>query len=542
MPSSHASASASASASPSAHRSLILVYSGFPSAAAAALLLRSPDWSGAQIQIASKAGLPAQLAKLKPKAWEKIAVMGVGFGGTALEGRTLFEELSGRGLQVLYYVSGYSIPWLKALRLPGLEYREVTARSWGRDLVQWTGVRADSETEEMGKMIADYDLKNPGESSEAAAWVTAQFQQGRRQGDQGKRYLDSIRTLARTIELAPHAKRQAERFRMIGEWDLAGEKSPLKELRTYCQRIGSDPGGCRVLILGESGTGKELVARFMHESSTRESREFRALNCATFSGSLADSELFGHCKGAFTGASTERAGAFELANRGTLFLDEVGELSLEVQAKLLRVLQTGVVTRLGEETERKVDVRIFSATNRDLHQMVADGSFREDLFYRLAEVKLETPPLRDIDGEDFDLIVGKHLWRINQDRDTNWWPSEEDWEALYGYDWPGNVRQLRNVLLQAVVTQRSVEELLAEEPERAGARADAGTKAGAGSGVGGSRPGTGAGLLNRKGKLLTTQEVLVRHCTAALEHMEGNRTATATALGISYNTLVKYLE
>jgi DNA-binding NtrC family response regulator len=201
-----------------------------------------------------------------------------------------------------------------------------------------------------------------------------------------------------------------------------------------------------VLIQGESGTGKELAARALHQLGPRRNGPFVALNCAAVPATLADSELFGHVRGAFTGAVDRRVGRFEQANGGTLLLDEVGEFGLGVQAKLLRVLETFAVTPVGGAEERRTDVRVVAATHRDLHEMVREGSFRADLFYRLDVVTISLPPLRER-PEDIPLLVEHFLQREAAERRTAVRRvSPELMTRLIDHGWPGNVRELRNAL------------------------------------------------------------------------------------------------
>ena len=213
------------------------------------------------------------------------------------------------------------------------------------------------------------------------------------------------------------------------------------------------PSSAGVLITGESGTGKEVVARAIHHHSGREG-PFLAVNCSAIVENLLESELFGHEKGAFTGADRRKPGKFELAAGGTLFLDELGELSLPLQAKLLRVLQEGTFERVGGTEVLHTDARIIAATNRDLETMVREGEFREDLFYRLNVVSIHLPPLRER-REDLPLLVEHLLRRINRRLHTRVEAiSEAAWRRLETYDWPGNVRELENVLTRAVVLSR----------------------------------------------------------------------------------------
>jgi DNA-binding NtrC family response regulator len=230
--------------------------------------------------------------------------------------------------------------------------------------------------------------------------------------------------------------------------ELVGESPSIVAVRDAIVRAAASP--FPVVIEGESGSGKELVARAIHSRSARRDRRFCPLNCAALVDDLVEAELFGHVRGAFTGASTERAGVFEEASGGTLFLDEIAELSPRVQAKLLRTLQEGEVRRLGETVIRKVDVRIVAATNRPLGGLVANGAFRADLWYRLNVIPIPVPPLRER-LDDVPLLVA-HLWQALQARTgSRARLSSATLAALATYDWPGNVRELQNVLASMMV-------------------------------------------------------------------------------------------
>ena len=230
-------------------------------------------------------------------------------------------------------------------------------------------------------------------------------------------------------------KRQKPKTKMIGD------SPPMKEVLRLIERVA--PTDKAVLIQGESGTGKELVARAVQQNSLRADKPFVTINCAALPENLVESELFGHQKGAFTGAIGDKPGLFEVADGGTLFIDELGELPLALQPKLLRVLEDGSLRRGGSHKERRVDVRIVAATNRDLAEDVKGGAFREDLFYRLNVMSLKLPPLRER-GADIDLLIDHLLpkrWQIEDDARV----------ILRSCAWPGNVRQLVNVIERATV-------------------------------------------------------------------------------------------
>ena len=225
---------------------------------------------------------------------------------------------------------------------------------------------------------------------------------------------------------------------------LVGSSPAIEQLRATIERAA--PTTLTVLILGENGTGKEVVARMIHFQSDRKTEPFVAVNCAALAPSLLDSELFGHERGAFTDAHETRPGKFEQASSGTLFLDEIGDLSLEAQAKLLRVLEQRVVTRVGGSEEIPVDVRLIAATNRDLEQAVSEGTFRQDLFYRLDGLTLMLPPLRER-GSDVVELAAFFLEQFGRDTGrAQLTLSKEARQRLMEHSWPGNVRELRNMM------------------------------------------------------------------------------------------------
>ncbi len=227
---------------------------------------------------------------------------------------------------------------------------------------------------------------------------------------------------------------------------LVGESAAMQQIRALIARVA--PTEARVLLTGESGTGKELAAAAVHSASRRGRRAFVTVNCAAIPRDLVESEMFGHERGAFTGATERRLGRFELAHQGTLFLDEIGDLSADAQAKLLRTLETGDLQRLGAETSQRVDVRIVSATNRRLEDAVADGDFREDLFFRLNVFPIRLPALRER-LEDLPALVA-HLAERLRPRQAPTFTTDAV-EALAGYAWPGNVRELANLVERLII-------------------------------------------------------------------------------------------
>ena len=231
--------------------------------------------------------------------------------------------------------------------------------------------------------------------------------------------------------------------------EIVGTSAGLRSTLSLVSKVA--PTNATVLVTGETGTGKELVARAIHQRSDRASRAFISVNCATFAPSLISSELFGHEKGAFTGATQRRLGRFELADGGTIFLDEVGELPPDTQVALLRVLQEREVERVGGTQSIKLDVRVIAATNRDLNTAVSSGSFRRDLFYRLQVFPIEIPPLRER-REDIALLVKYFIARYSRKARKNIrHVSQETLELLQSYAWPGNIRELQNVIERSVI-------------------------------------------------------------------------------------------
>lgn len=307
---------------------------------------------------------------------------------------------------------------------------------------------------------------------------------------------------------------------------LIGNSEAMRQIKTKIEHIA--PTKATVLILGESGTGKEVAAQALHDLSGRAAGKFVAVNCAALSPQLLESELFGHEKGAFTGASQRRVGRFEQASGGTLFLDEIGEIDQSTQVKLLRALSERTIERVGSNTPIKVDVRVVAATNRDLRRMVAEEDFREDLYYRLNVLSLQMPPLRERQ-DDVVLLAHAFLSEFAKENGKKVKPlSKEALRVLASYEWPGNVRELRTAIEHGVVMSTA---------------AEIGT---------GDLPGfLGDGPIRiRDGKdkndLAPVPEFNLhalerRAVRGALEATQGNRTQAAMLLGISRRTLQRKL-
>lgn len=284
--------------------------------------------------------------------------------------------------------------------------------------------------------------------------------------------LDTDRILVMLRNVFDHLNLREENSRLRNftgsPYEMIGDSAVMRALVVKIEKVGATPA--RVLITGENGTGKELVARAIHRHSTRADKPFVEVNCAAIPGELIESELFGHMKGSFTGAIADRPGKFEQANRGTLFLDEIGDMSTAAQAKVLRVLQDNVITRIGGSRPISVDVRVVAATNKNLEQEIATGRFREDLYYRLNVVPIYVPPLRE-HREDIPGLV-EYFVSVLSEREgfTPRRVGESALERLMSLDWPGNVRELRNTVERMLILATGLE-LTAKDVDRlAGAR------------------------------------------------------------------------
>ena len=234
--------------------------------------------------------------------------------------------------------------------------------------------------------------------------------------------------------------------------ELTGQSDSMRSVYQVIEAVA--PSTASVLILGESGTGKELVARALHSKSDRAKGPFFALNCAALPKEILENELFGHEKGAFTGSISEKQGAFEMSSGGTIFLDEMAEMPTDIQVKLLRALETKQIRRLGGKKEITVDIRILAATNKNLQKAIADGELREDLYYRLAVVEIDLPPLRER-ADDMQLLANEFLGRYSHQNGKVITGFEDAaWEWIMSYHWPGNVRELKNAVERAVIMTR----------------------------------------------------------------------------------------
>ncbi len=311
--------------------------------------------------------------------------------------------------------------------------------------------------------------------------------------------LDKIIQLSELLDENLILKNLIESQKSIPE--LIGESPAMKNLAALIHKVAKTDA--TVLLLGESGTGKELVAKAIHKLSTRTDKPYLAQFCGSIPDTLLESELFGYKKGAFTGANTDKKGLFEVANNGTFFLDEIADISIALQAKLLRVLQNKEIIRLGDTQVIKIDVRVITATNKDLKQLSSEGKFREDLFYRLNVFPIKLPPLRERRG-DIPLLTKYFVEKFS---DKNIQVSLQAMKILEGYSWPGNVRQLENVLQRALIlcdsNKLQPEHIVIEEE---------------------------SDDVDFNGTLREFEKLLLKK---RLKEFDGNRTSTAKSLGVS---------
>jgi len=396
------------------------------------------------------------------------------------------------------------------LRLPGVDGRQVVNAAMGRYptivAIVITGYGNFKDALDAGKQGA-------------ADFVTKPFQ-----------FDELMHVLQKALEQRRLASENAylrsqleERYQFGG---ILGRSQPMRALFQLLETVARS--NSTILITGETGTGKEVVARAIHHNSERRAHRFVALNCSAIPETLLEAELFGHVRGAFTGAVGSREGRFEQAHKGTLFLDEVGTMSVGLQMKLLRVLQERNFERVGDNQTIKVDVRVIAATNSSLSRMVAEGTFREDLYYRLNVIPLELPPLRDR-RDDIPVLAKHFLARFAPDGDVQ--ISQSAMRALMAYAWPGNVRQLENALERAVALGAGRREIdSADLPPELQPRSTALPSAFV------DLPEEGIDLA---GYLASAERDLIHR---ALERMNGNRNRAAALLGLKRTTLVEKLK
>jgi two-component system, NtrC family, response regulator PilR len=369
----------------------------------------------------------------------------------------------------------------------------------------------DTAVEALRLGAADYVHKSPSAANELRLRVRKELER---------------KSLQRENVLLKRALQSSHKFS-----NIIGRCDPMLAVFQLVETIA--PTGSTVLISGESGTGKELVARAIHFNSLRKERPFVALNCGALSETLLDSELFGHMRGAFTGADTNKKGLIEVAEKGTVFLDEIGEMSPLVQIKLLRVLQERKYRRLGGTEEVEADIRVIAATNRDLSKMVAAGDFREDLFYRINVIPIRLPPLRER-VEDIPLLADHFVVRFaTQMGKTVHSISGTALACLKAYAWPGNIRELENAIERAVALERTPSILVDSLPEQLRGAQPA---ASAGSAPAESFPDEGFDLEQH------VQHIEREYIAEALRRAGGVKVKAAELLGMSFRSFRYYMK
>src|SRR5579863_3368167 len=422
---------------------------------------------------------------------------------TAADGEEALEKLQSFGAHVL-------VTDLKMPRMDGMELLQRLRSAGGgpASIVLTAHGSLEAAVSIIHDLGAFWFLEKPVQSAALRLLLERAVQQGR------------------LAEHAERLERQLSNRGLLGE--MVGSSRKMREVFSLIQQVA--PSRAAVLITGESGTGKELAARAIHALSTRRSGPFVAINCAAMPDTLMESELFGHEKGAFTGAVERRAGCFELAQNGTVLLDEIGDMPVGLQAKLLRVLEDGRVRRLGGKSEVQLDVRVIAATNSPLDNAIREGKFREDLFYRLNVFPIPLPPLRDR-KDDMPVLAGALLEDLNRKHATKVTEVSGDvLDRFRAYNWPGNVRELRNVLERAVI--------LAGEGTIHGAHLPPGF---------GGAPLPTPSLGSDSGELRLPVGYTIEQAERALieltlEHTKHNKTRAAEILGISQKTLFNKLK
>jgi DNA-binding NtrC family response regulator len=355
--------------------------------------------------------------------------------------------------------------------------------------------------------------------------------------------LQSIASLAKypasaPADVQPRATPRTSSEKRLEHFGLLyGACQPMRDLFHGLDRLSRSTAP--VMILGESGSGKELVATTLHHLSPRKDRPFIAVNCGAIPETLIESELFGHERGSFTGAARTHRGCFERADGGTLFLDEVTEMPVEMQVRLLRVLETGRFTRVGGDQEIGADVRVLAASNRDLRQAVASGKLREDLMYRLCVIPVNVPPLRDR-GDDAVLLAEMFLRELNEEQGEHKTLSAEGRRRIVEHTWPGNVRELKNVIHRAfVLSDDEVQIDISTFSALGQDRGEEGRTAATGSAIG--TPAMSDSSVLRITVGMSLDDVERALITATLQAVGGSKTEAARLLGISLKTMYNRL-
>ena len=466
---------------------------------------RLPEFLGA---LAGERGTPH---------WKRIYLLCLSLSGDPESLKAALARLKAKGVEVT---------WISALEMPehiaALLGGALKVRCHDGSLLEAVGQTFGVDVEAFMPFAVGRSPRDRRMSADVRAYFTlidtAQFYYRNYQDE--SLYATTARYLAGGVRPAawePDVRSAVEHYDRYGNRELLGKSGAITTLQDRINRVAAHEHA-RVLILGESGTGKETVAQQIHTKSPRWKMPFVAFNCASVTKDLLEDRFFGHERGAFTNAVERTDGLFLQADGGTLFLDEIGEMSLEVQALLLRVLEGGRFMRVGGKEELKCDVRLITATNRDLPRLVVEGKFREDLYQRLNVVQMRTPSLRE--HKDDIPIIANAWWRKFHDNAVL---KEEQIAALMEYDYPGNVRELINILDRATALEESDFEALMREHKEMNA-------------------GLSGGLELKSGRIPDKLEDATRlHIRRVYEKYGQNLTRAAVALGVSRNTVRKYL-
>ena len=480
--------------------------------AAAVALRKFPD---AKVIGSSTKRLPEKLAELAdspPDKLKTIILLGIGWHGDPDNLLALVKRLHDKKI---------AVQWLSSLDLPEwlpAEFSKFVDCKIALDdecLTTWVAKIYHQDASDLVTLLDSEGKKNIRQHLAQKLLLLVAAMYFYRNYQDFDAYGAAVRTLAEgRNQFSEEQNDMIKHFERYGTRELIGKSPMIKHLWALINKVGPKDSA-RVLIWGETGTGKETVALQLHFKSPRRHEPYIVANCATLSPQLLISQLFGHKKGAFTGAVENHEGYFKQADGGTLFMDEIGELPPEAQAGLLRVLQDGRFYRLGDNEEFKVNVRIIAATNRNLAQMVRDGKFREDLFHRLNMVHIHITPLRER-PEDIGEIANA-FWMNRHKRRLE----PEQLAALAGYDWPGNVRELYNVLELADILDEQDFSKLIEENRR--------------------QWGMNNNIADTVEYPENLDEMTRQHVKKVLEKYQGNISHAADAMQITRNTLKKYL-
>ena len=456
------------------------------------------------LDIASERGTPR---------WSRIYMLGVSLAGDSNALADALAKLKAKKV---------SVAWISAIEMPDDVAEQLNrlldVRVFDSSLLEAVGQSFGVDVEQYMPFLNEPKRVSADVRAYLSLIATAQFYYRNYQDE--SLYATTARYLAAGVKPCawePDVKSAVEHYDRYGGRELLGKSHVMTTLQDRINRVAAHEHA-RVLILGESGTGKETVAQQIHTKSPRQKMPFVSFNCASVTKDLLEDRFFGHEKGAFTNAVERTDGLFLMADGGTLFLDEIGEMPVEVQALLLRVLEGGRFMRVGGKEELSCDVRLITATNRDLPKLVAEGKFREDLYQRLNVVQLRTPALRE-HKEDIHVIANAWWRKFHDNRTLN----EEQIAALMEYDYPGNVRELVNILDRATALEEYDFDLLMREHKEMNA-------------------GLAGNLELKSGRIPDKLEDAIRlHVRRVYEKYGENLTRTAEALDISRNTVRKYL-